>query len=111
MIALTGAHGRGDNNREHESSLPAATLAGGGEPGAGLSDTGGSWLPAAQQSDAPFTVSNVSWGPNTSVFDELVVPEGPEAPGFADEPERTLEQVSDRWVAPPVIGVDKGLSI
>ncbi|GAB5896288.1 PPE domain-containing protein [Mycolicibacterium mageritense] len=108
---MAGAHGRGDNNREHESSLPAATLAGGGEPGAGLSDTGGSWLPAAQQSDAPFTVSNVSWGPNTSVFDELVVPEGPEAPGFADEPERTLEQVSDRWVAPPVIGVDKGLSI
>ncbi len=109
---MAGAHGRGgDNDREHESSLPAATLAGGGEPGAGLSDTGGSWLPAAQQSDAPFTVSNVSWGPNTSVFDELVVPDGPETPAFADEPERALEQVSDRWVAPPVIGVDKGLSI
>jgi hypothetical protein len=68
-------------------------------------------LPAAAQSDAPFTVANVSWGPNTSVFDELVVPDGPEAPAFAQEPDRALEQVSDRWVAPPVIGVDKELSI
>jgi hypothetical protein len=108
---MAGAHGRGDSNREHESSMPAATLAGGGEPGAGLSDNGGAWLPAAQQSDAPFMVSNTSWGPNTSVFDELVVPEAPEVPGYADEPGRTLEQISDRWVSPPVIGVDKGLSI
>lgn len=108
---MAGAHGRGDNNREHESSIPAAALDGGGEPGAGLSDNGGAWLPAAAQSDAPFSVANVSWGPNTSVFDELVVPDGPEAPGFAEEPERALEQVSDRWVAPPVIGVDKELSI
>ncbi|OKH85602.1 hypothetical protein EB75_19725 [Mycobacterium sp. ST-F2] len=107
---MAGAHGRGDSNREHESSMPAAALAGGGEPGAGLSDNGGSWLPAAAQNDAPFTAS-VSWGPNTSVFDELVVPDGPETPGYAEEPERTLQQVSDQWVAPSVIGVDKGLSI
>ena len=38
-----------------------------------LSDTGASWLPATEQSDAPFTVSSVSWGPSTSVFDELAV--------------------------------------
>ena len=107
---MAGAHGRGDNNREHESSMPAAALDGGGEPGAGLSDNGGAWLPAAAQSDTPFT-ANVSWGPNTSVFDELVVPDGPDAPTFAEDPNRTLEQVSDSWVAPPVIGVDKELSI
>ena len=28
----------------------------------------------------------------------------PEPDGFADEPGRTLEQVSNRWVSPPVIG-------
>ncbi|WP_301123807.1 MULTISPECIES: PPE domain-containing protein [Mycolicibacterium] len=108
---MAGAHGRGDNNREHESSMPAASLAGGGEPGAGVSDNGGSWLPAAQVSDAPFTVSNVSWGPNTSVFDELAVPAAPEAPSFATDPQPTLEQVSDEWVAPPVIGADRGRAI
>ena len=101
----------GDGNREHESSLPTATLDGSGEASASLSDTGASWLPATGQSDAPFTVSSVSWGPSTSVFDELAVPEGPDAPAYADEPERTLEQVSSRWVAPPVIGVDKGLTL
>ena len=90
---------------------PAATLDGSGEASAGLSDTGASWLPATEQSDAPFMVSNVSWGPSTSVFDELAVPDQPEAPAYADEPERTLEQVSSRWVAPPVIGVDKGLTL
>ncbi|SUA31511.1 PPE family protein [Mycolicibacterium fortuitum] len=108
---MAGAHGRGDNNREHESSVPAAALAGGGEAGAGLSETGGSWLPAAQTSDAPFTVSNVSWGPNTSVFDELAVPAAPEPPSYAADPQRTLEQVSDEWVAPPVIGADKGRTL
>jgi hypothetical protein len=101
----------GDGNREHESSLPTATLDGSGEASASLSDTGASWLPATEQSDAPFTVSGVSWGPSTSVFDELAVPDQPEAPAYADEPERTLEQVSSRWVAPPVIGVDKGLTL
>jgi hypothetical protein len=101
----------GDGNREHESSLPTATLDGSGEASASLSDTGASWLPATEQSDAPFTVSSVSWGPSTSVFDELAVPDQPQAPAYADEPERTLEQVSSRWVAPPVIGVDKGLTL
>jgi hypothetical protein len=103
--------GRGSTNREHESSLQAATLDGGGEPGAGLSGTGGSWLPAAQQSDAPFVVSDVSWGPNTSAFDDLAAPDQPEALPYADPPQPTLEQVSQRWVSPPVIGVDKGLTL
>ncbi|OHU92279.1 PPE domain-containing protein [Mycobacterium talmoniae] len=106
-----GAMGRGNNQeREHESVRPAAPMEGGGEPGAGLSDSAGqSWLPAAQQNDAPFTVSNVSWGPNTGIFDELAAPERT-VEGFADEPERTLQQVSDRWVSPPVIGGDREAS-
>jgi hypothetical protein len=102
-----GAMGRGGSqDREHESIRPAATLEGGGEPGAGLSDAGQSWLPATQQNDSPFTVANVSWGPNTAIFDDLAAPEAPAPEGFADEPQRTLEQVSDRWVSPPVIGAD-----
>ncbi|QCH25769.1 PPE domain-containing protein [Mycobacteroides salmoniphilum] len=102
-----GMMGRGGSqDREHESIRPAESLEGGGEPGARLSEvSGSSWLPAAQQSDAPFTVANVSWGPNTAIFDELATPE-PTAESFAEEPARTLQQVSDRWVAPPVIGAD-----
>jgi PPE family len=105
------AAGRGTGSRDYESSLVSGTLDGGGEPGAGLSDAGGSWLPAAQPSDAPFVVSDVSWGPSTSIFDELAVPDAADVPSYADEPERTLEQVSDRWVAPPVIGSDKALTL
>ena len=101
--APMAAYGRGDS-REYESTRPAGTLEGGGEPTASLSDSGQSWQPAAQP--AEFTVSSVSWGPNSAVFDDLVVPEEPEPPGFADEPGRTLEQVSDGWVSPPVIGAD-----
>lgn len=104
------ALGRGNSAREHQPSL-AATLDGGGEPGAGLSSTDSSWLPATQQSDVPFTVSHVSWGPSTSVFDQLPEPVEPEPPQFADAPQPTLEQVSDRWVSPPVIGVDKRLTL
>ncbi|MDG5774641.1 PPE domain-containing protein [Mycolicibacterium fortuitum] len=109
--APMAAMGRTDQHRDYESVQPAATLDGAGEPGAGVSDTGSSWLPAAQQNDAPFLVSNVSWGPDTAVFDELAAPEVPAGEGFADEPERTLEQVDNRWVTPPVIGVDRGLNI
>lgn len=102
-----GAMGRGNNSeREHESIRPASVLDGGGEPGAGISDGDQSWLPATQQSDAPFTVSNVSWGPNTAIFDELAAPE-PTVEAFAEEPERTLQRVSDRWVSPAVIGADQ----
>lgn len=104
------ALGRGGNSREHQSPL-AATLDGGGEPGAGPSQADPAWLPMAQQSDAPFTVSHVSWGPSTSVFDELVSPPEPEAPQYADLPQSTLEQVSNSWVSPPVIGGDKGLTL
>jgi hypothetical protein len=106
-----GAFGRGDNSREYQSSLPAASFDDGGETEAGLSDGGMSWLPAAAQSDAPFVVSDVSWGPSTSVFDELAVPDGREALPYADEPDRALEHVSNQWVSPPVIGVDKGLTL
>ena len=106
-----GALGRSNNSREHQSSLHSTSFDGSDGFGASPSEGSITWLPAAAQSDAPFSVGNVSWGPNSSVFDELVVPDGPEAPTFADEPDRALEQVSDRWVAPPVIGVDKGLSI
>lgn len=109
--APMAAMGRTDQHRDYESVQPAATLDGAGEPGAGVSDTGSAWLPAAQQNDAPFLVSNVSWGPDTAVFDELAAPEVPAGEGFADEPERTLEQVDNRWVTPPVIGVDRGLNI
>lgn len=103
-----GMMGRnGGQDREHESVRPAETLEGGGEVGARLSELGGqSWLPAAQQNDAPFTVANVSWGPNTAVFDDLAAP-APTTEGHAEDPARTLQQVSDRWVAPPVIGADQ----
>lgn len=104
------ALGRGGNSREHQSSL-VTTFDGDGESGAGLSEEGPSWLPAAQPSDAPFVVSHASWRPDSSLFDELVAPAEPEPPQFADAPEPTLEQVSDRWVSPPVIGVDKGLTL
>jgi hypothetical protein len=107
-----GALGRpGAMGREHQSSLVTATLDGGGEPGASLSPAGGSWLPAAQSSDAPFVVSDVSWGPSTTVFDDLAVADEPDVAAYADEPARTLEQVSDRWVSPPVIGTDRGLTL
>lgn len=99
---------RGATTREHHSSL-AGSIEGGGEPGAGLSPADPSWLPAAAQSDAPFMVSEVSWGPNSAVFDELSAPGEPDAPQYADVPQSTLQQVSNRWVAPPVIGGDKGL--
>ncbi|GAS97978.1 uncharacterized protein RMCC_4943 [Mycolicibacterium canariasense] len=95
---------RGDNSREHESALGAEALAGGGEPGAGLADGGVNWLPTAARSDAPLLVSNVSWGPTSSAFDGLVLPSEPEVPAYADPPRPTLEQVSDHWVAPAVIG-------
>ena len=92
------------DSREYESTRPAGTLQGGGEPTAGLSDSGQSWQPAAQP--AEFTVSSVSWGPNSAVFDELITPPVAEPEGFADEPSRTLEQVSDGWASPAVIGAD-----
>ena len=110
-MGAMGALGRGDQNHGYESTQPAAALDGAGEPTAGLSESGQPWLPSAAQNDAPFTVSSVSWGPDTAVFDELVAPEHPAAEGFAEEPERTLEQVDDRWVSPPVIGIDRELNL
>jgi hypothetical protein len=109
--APMGAMGRGDQRGDYESSQPGATLDGAGEQGAGVSDVGQPWLPAAEQNDAPFMVSSVSWGPDTAVFDELAVPDQPQPEGFADTPEGTLEQVDNRWVSPPVIGVDRELRL
>lgn len=106
-----GAMGRGDQSRDYDSIQPAAALDGAGDPGAGVSDAGQPWLPETAQNDAPFMVSNVSWGPDTALFDELGAPEEPVVEGFAEEPERTLEQVDDRWVSPPVIGVDRELNL
>jgi hypothetical protein len=101
---MAAGMGRSDNSREHESALGTDALAGGGEPEAGLADGGANWLPAAAMSEAPLLVSNVSWGPTSSAFDELVVPPEPETPTYADPAESTLEQVSDQWVTPAVIG-------
>ncbi|OHT77318.1 hypothetical protein BKG69_23300 [Mycobacteroides chelonae] len=108
MGGMMGA-GRGhDNDREHDSIRPASALEGGGEAAAGLSGAGQSWLPAAGQNDSPFAVSSVSWSPTSAVFDELVVPAEPDVPKWdTNESARTLEQVSDSWVSPPVIGQDR----
>lgn len=100
------ARARSGGTREHQSCL-AATLDGAGEPSAGLSQGDPSWLPATQRSDAPVVVSHVSWAPHTAVFDEFAAPAEPEPPQYADAPQPTLEQVSNRWVSPPVIGADK----
>ena len=109
--APMGAMGRGDQNHGYESTQPAAALDGAGEAAAGVSDSGQSWLPSTAQNDSPFMVSSVSWGPDTAVFDELAVSDDGQPEGFADEPERTLEQVDNRWVSPPVIGIDRGLTL
>jgi PPE family len=102
--APMAAANRGGDSREYESTRPAGALDGGGEQAAGLSDSSPSWLPTAHHNDAEFTVSSVSWGPDSAIFDELAAPDQPEPALFADEPGRTLEQVSDRWVSPAVIG-------
>ncbi|MBX9983032.1 MAG: PPE family protein [Mycobacterium gordonae] len=109
--APMAGHRRDGSGQSYESFREAGTLEGAGEPGASLSDGGQSWLPAAQQSDAPFEVSHVSWGPNTAIFDDLAAPDPQQAEGFAEEPERTLQQVSDRWVSPPVIGAEQEVSL
>lgn len=101
---MAAGMGRGDNSREHESAVGTDALAGGGESDTGLANSGANWLPTTARSDAPLLVSNVSWGPSSSAFDGLVTPSEPETPAYADPPEPTLEQVSDHWVAPAVIG-------
>ncbi|MBX9642171.1 MAG: hypothetical protein K2X97_21370, partial [Mycobacteriaceae bacterium] len=109
--APMAGHRRDGGGQSYESFREAGTLEGAGEAGASLSDGGQSWLPAAQQSDAPFEVSHVSWGPNTAIFDDLTAPDPKQVEGFAEEPERTLQQVSDRWVSPPVIGAEQEVSL
>lgn len=101
---MAAGMGRSDHSREHESALGAGTLAGGGEAEAGLTDAGTNWLPAAARSDSPVLVSNVSWGPTSAAFDGLVVPPEQETVDYAEPSQRALEQVSDRWVSPAVIG-------
>lgn len=109
---MSGAARGFGNDREFDTVRPASALEGGGEAAAGLSLSGtSSWLPAAAQSDSPFTVSSVSWSPTSSVFDELAVPAEPESPDWSTEDApQTLEQVSDRWVTPPVIGGDREMA-
>jgi len=107
---MAAGMGRGDNSRDHESAHGTEALAGGGEPEAGLAEGGVNWLPTAATSDTSLLVSNVSWGPTSSAFDGLVHPSEPENPAYADPPRPTLEQVSEHWVAPPVIGRGKETS-
>jgi hypothetical protein len=110
-FAPMAGYGRGaDQNRDYESMQIAGSLSGAGEAGAGLTQAEGPWLPAAAHSDAPFTVSSVSWTPDSGVFDDLAAREEPEPTMIAeDQPQQNLERVSDRWVAPPVIGRDRSM--
>ncbi|MBA0047881.1 PPE domain-containing protein [Mycobacteroides sp. LB1] len=95
------------HDREFDSVQPASTLDGGGEAASGLSDGSQGWLPATAENQSPFIVSNVSWSPTSALFDELAVPAEPAPENWAPDDERTLEQVSDRWVSPPVIGGER----
>lgn len=105
---MAGAMGRGDQ-REHESVQPAAELEGAGESGAGLSATNPAWLPATAQNDAPFQVSSTSWGPDTAVFDDLVVPT--DAPTVSAVDGEAVAEMPDGTVTPPVLGVDRELRL
>jgi hypothetical protein len=96
MAGMARSH---DDGREYESTRPPALLEGGGEAAAGLSAQNSSWLPTAQVNDGPFLVETVSWGPDTSALDGLADPPFPD-----DDATPALEQVSDHWVAPAVIG-------
>ena len=58
-----------------------------------------SWCPAS------------AGGPTPRCSTNLPYPKNPLPEGFAEEPDRTLEQVDDRWVSPPVIGVDRELNL
>lgn len=100
MAGMARGH---DDGREYESSSPPSPLEGGGESAAGLAHGGASWLPAAQVNDGPFLVETVSWGPDTSALEGLA---DPPAVAAGDAATPTLEQVSDQWVAPAVIGAD-----
>ncbi|MGH3723720.1 MAG: PPE domain-containing protein [Mycobacterium sp.] len=105
---MAGAARGLDHDREFDSVRTASTLDGGGEAVSGLSDSSQGWLPATAENASPFIVSNVSWSPTSALFDELAVPAEPALEHWAPDDERTLEQVSDRWVSPPVIGGDRG---
>jgi hypothetical protein len=97
--------------REYESTVPAATLGGAGEPTASVSESGQAWLPAAAENDAPLMVSSVSWAPSTAAFDELAVPDDPPAAG-PDDPDYPFDPVSNRGVvSSAVIGVDRELRL
>ncbi|WP_101951162.1 PPE domain-containing protein [Mycobacterium sp. 3519A] len=101
----------GGANREHQSSILGETLDGGGEPGAALSSSDVSWMPATHATGEPFTISEVSWRSDAASFDAPMVPDETEIAGYQDQPAGALEQVSDRWVSTPVIGVDKKLTL
>ncbi|AKS31644.1 PPE domain-containing protein [Mycolicibacterium goodii] len=91
-----------DGGRDHESIYPPEVLEGGGEAAAGLAENSSTWLPATGINDTPILLDSVSWGPDTAAFDGLADP-GTAPEEFAEDA-RTLEQVSDSWVSPAVIG-------
>jgi len=104
--------GRGEQDRDYASTQPAGALQGAGDPAASPAESAQPWLPAAAHHDTPLTVSAVSWGPDTALFDEPPAPPQPPPPeGVADDPPPTLERMDNRWISPPVIGVDRGLRL
>ncbi|OBG99292.1 PPE domain-containing protein [Mycobacterium sp. E3247] len=102
------ALGRADQNREYESSQAGEPLDGAGEPGAGLGYSEQPWWQAGASNESQLA-SSVSWVPDTSVFDQLAVPEGPPPDTVADEP--VTARMFDGGASTPVIGVDRELRL
>jgi hypothetical protein len=74
------AAARGDDSRQHESSLTAGLLPGVGEPQAGVFDDGAQWVPATHANDAPTWTADVSWSADAPLSDELTTQPAPDAP-------------------------------
>ncbi|BBY46734.1 hypothetical protein MARA_01640 (plasmid) [Mycolicibacterium arabiense] len=102
-----GAMARGSADREHHSSIVGGPADGGAESGSSLSSSDASWIPVTSSHDAPFV--NVSW--DATGFDDGLAAGGPDVDQFAHQQGSTLEQVSDHWAAPAVIGADRELTL
>lgn len=98
---MAGMYRGHDDGREYESATPPVPLAGGGESVAGLAGGSASWLPAAQLNDGPFVVETIGWSADTAALDGLA---DPTAEFTADGSPPMIEQVSEQWVAPAVLG-------
>lgn len=78
---LSGGYGplaaaaRGDDSRQHASSINAGAMQGGSEANAGVSDASDSWIPAASLKADAGWVADVSWSTDAPVSDELVAPD------------------------------------